>query len=93
MKILITGGAGFIGQRLALECLQRGRLQLDNNPSDDIAKIVLADVAEPGFWHTGLKDHPQVETRFGDISDETWVHSLFNHHYDIVFHLASIVSE
>jgi len=54
MKILITGGAGFIGQRLALECLQRGRLHLDNTPSADIEKIVLADVAEPVFWHKGL---------------------------------------
>ncbi len=92
MKILITGGTGFVGQRLALECLQRARLQLDNKPSDKIKKIILADVAEPGFWHPGLKDHPLVETRFGDISDTTWVNSLFDHSYDVVFHLASIVS-
>lgn len=92
MKILITGGAGFIGQRLALECLQRSRLHLDNTPSADIEKIVLADVAEPVFWHKGLEDHAQVETRFGDISDEKWVNSLFDKSYDVVFHLASIVS-
>ncbi len=92
MKILITGGAGFVGQRLALECLQRGNLHLDNNPSDDINKIVLADVSEPGFWHTGLAEHPLVETRFGDISNESWVKSLFDISYDVVFHLASIVS-
>lgn len=92
MKILITGGAGFIGQRLALECLQLGKLNLDNKPSADITKIVLADVAEPGFWHDGLKEHHQIETRFGDISDENWVNSLFDQTYDAIFHLASIVS-
>ncbi len=92
MNILITGGAGFIGQRLALECLQLGKLNLDNKPSADITKIVLADVAEPGFWHNGLKDHSSVETRFGDISDENWVRSVFDHQYDVIFHLASIVS-
>ena len=96
MKILITGGTGFIGQRLAQECLQRGKLHLDNTPSAApsaaIEKIVLADVAEPGFWHEGLKEHAKVETRFGDISSESWVNSLFDNSYDIVFHLASIVS-
>jgi len=92
MKILITGGAGFVGQRLALECLQRGNLQLDNTPSASIEKIVLADVAEPGFWHQGLQENAKVETRFGDISDEGWVNSLFDQNYDVIFHLASIVS-
>lgn len=92
MNILITGGAGFIGQRVALECLKRGNLNLDNAPSDNIKKIVLADVAEPAFWHEGLKDHSQVETRFGDISNANWVSSLFDNTYDVVFHLASIVS-
>jgi len=89
MKILITGGTGFIGQRLALECCN---LQLDNKPSADIEKIVLADVAEPGFWHQGLQENTKIETRFGDISDEGWVNSLFDQHYDVIFHLASIVS-
>ena len=92
MKILVTGGAGFIGQRLAQECLQRGHLNLDNNQSADIEKIVLADVAEPVFWHDGLKEHNKIETRFGDISNQSWVDSLFDHTYDAVFHLASIVS-
>lgn len=92
MNILITGGAGFIGQRLALECLQRSRLKLDNLPSADIKKIVLADVAEPAFWHDELKQNSLIETRFGDISDGDWVNSLFDHQYDVVFHLASIVS-
>jgi len=62
MNILITGGTGFIGQRLALECLRLGKLNLDNQPSAEIEKVVLADVAEPGLWHDGLQDHKLVET-------------------------------
>ena len=92
MNILITGGTGFIGQRLAIECLRLGKLNLDNQPSAEIEKVVLADVAEPGLWHDGLQDHKLVETRFGDIADARWVNSLFDHSYDVVFHLASIVS-
>lgn len=75
-----------------MECLKRGQLQLDNKPCAAIEKIVLADVAKPGFWHTQLEDHTKVETRFGDISDSQWVTSLFDHKYDVVFHMASIVS-
>lgn len=93
MKILITGGAGFIGQRLTMECLQRQRLNLDSaGQSDTIEQIVLADVAEPPFWHDGLREHDKVATEFGDISDPDWVRSLFTQSYDVIFHLASIVS-
>ena len=92
MKILITGGAGFIGQRVAMECLKRQHLNLDGQASAPIEHIVLADVAEPPFWHDGLREHEKVSTRFGDISDQSWVNSLFDQTYDVIFHLASIVS-
>lgn len=92
MKILITGGAGFIGQRLAQEILKRGQLNLDHESATDVTKIVLADVAEPMFWHKSLKEQDKILTRFGDISDEHWVASLFEETYDAIFHLASIVS-
>lgn len=93
MKILITGGAGFVGQRLAMECIKRTRIKLDNaEASPEIQHIVLADVAEPPFWHEGLREHKKISTRFGDISDQKWVNSLFDQNYDVIFHLASIVS-
>jgi len=96
MNILITGGAGFLGQRLALKCLEHGSLNLqgltDDTASSAIENIVLADVAEPPFWHEGLREHANVQTRVGDITNEEWVNSLFDLKYDMVFHLASIVS-
>ncbi|OED36763.1 hypothetical protein AB833_25435 [Chromatiales bacterium (ex Bugula neritina AB1)] len=92
MNILITGGAGFVGQRLAMECLKRGNLELDGKPSPAITNILLADNAEPPFWHDGLREHELVTTSFGDISDEAYVKSLFNEEIHAVFHLASIVS-
>jgi nucleoside-diphosphate-sugar epimerase len=92
MNILITGGAGFIGQRVAMECLQRGNLQIDGKASDAIENIVLTDNAEPPFWHEGLRDDARITTTFGDISDEPYVKSVFDKNYDVIFHLASIVS-
>lgn len=92
MNILITGGAGFVGQRVAMECLKRGHLQLDGKRSPDISNIILTDNAEPPFWHDGLRENAIVSTSFGDISDEAYVKSLFDKEIHLVFHLASIVS-
>lgn len=92
MNILITGGAGFVGQRVAMECLRRGHLELDGVRSDDIKNIILTDNADPPFWHEGLREDARVTTTFGDISDETYVKSLFDSGVNVVFHLASIVS-
>ncbi len=89
MNILITGGAGFVGQRVAMECLHRGKLDISDRP---IESIVLTDNADPPFWHDGLREDKRVTTSFGDISDDTYVTSLFDQPFDVVFHLASIVS-
>lgn len=92
MRILITGGAGFLGQRLALELLQNATLNLDDQHAAPVEQILLTDNTEPPFWHRGLQGHRCVETRFGDIGDAGYVASLFDKPIDAVFHLASIVS-
>ena len=89
MRILITGGAGFVGQRIAMECLRRGELRVNDK---NIEAIVLTDNADPPFWHAGLREDCRVSTSYGDISDSDYVASLFDNQYDVVFHLASIVS-
>lgn len=92
MNILITGGAGFVGQRVAMECLRRGHLELDGKRSADIESIILTDNADPPFWHEGLREESRVTVTHGDISDESYVKSLFEKEVHLVFHLASIVS-
>ncbi len=89
MKILITGGAGFVGQRIAMECLRRGELDIADK---SIETIVLTDNADPPFWHNGIREDSRVTTSFGDISGNHYVQSLFNDQFDVIFHLASIVS-
>ena len=92
MNVLITGGTGFIGQRLASALLERGHLNLNGKGEEAIERIVLADLTVPEMWHAGLRDHPVIDFRSGDISDPACIASLFENEIHVVFHLASIVS-
>lgn len=44
MKVLITGGAGFLGQRLARELLTRGVVKDERGRPQAITELVLLDV-------------------------------------------------
>jgi len=81
-KVLITGGAGFLGKKLARKLLERG--QLDGCAID---KLVLLDMAAP----TDLND-PRIETLVGDIADPALLERAIDRDTQSVFHLAAVVS-
>ncbi len=82
MKLLITGGAGFIGARLARSLLARGELA-----GQRIQRLVLADLVPPP---ADLAADPLVEARVGPL--QQGCESLAGERFDGVFHLASAVS-
>ena len=82
MKVLITGGAGFVGARLARALLQRG--QLSGRP---LTQVVLADQAPAP---ADLVADPRVHTRVGPLLQHC--EALRSETFDGVFHLASAVS-
>ena len=50
MKVVVTGGAGFIGQALARALLRRGALAGPDGAEAEIGELVLFDVAPAGTF-------------------------------------------
>ena len=90
MKIVITGGTGFIGQMLAKSLLARGGLKNSAGELQEIDSLVLSDNFLPSERPEGLDD--RVSLVAGDIGDEQSVRSLIDRDDIAVFHLASVVS-
>ena len=88
MRIVITGGAGFIGKKLARALLARGTLMDRDGIIQTIRSLTLFDVVEAD----GLSADPRLTTIAGDITDPAAVRQLIGERTDGVFHLAAIVS-
>jgi UDP-glucose 4-epimerase len=80
MRILITGGAGFVGSHLADELLNRGHYV---SVLDDLSTGAIDNIRH-------LKHHPRFEYAIGSCHDRPLVAELVDS-ADIVYHLAAAV--
>ena len=87
MRVLITGGGGFLGRRLARAILERGALTDSRGATRAIAGLVLLDVVLPAPIDDG-----RVEALSGDLASEATIVRAFASPIDSVFHLAAVVS-
>jgi nucleoside-diphosphate-sugar epimerase len=83
MRIVITGGCGFLGRRVAIRLLEQGSAL---GPLDE---LVLFDNAAPAL---PLPEDRRVKLVTGDIADRDTLRGLIAPGTDAVFHLAAIVS-
>ena len=90
MKVVITGGTGFIGRMLARAILDRGTLTGPSGTQEAVDAITLFDAVAPPAPLEGLDG--RVEIVIGDISDRDLVAGLVDRDDISVFHLASVVS-
>jgi nucleoside-diphosphate-sugar epimerase len=88
MKVVITGGGGFLGRKLAERLLQRGELTGSSGP-EQIEEIVLFDQAAPP---DGAFDDARIRIVGGDILDPATLQHVIGPGIDTVFHLAAVVS-
>ncbi|MEA1927232.1 MAG: GDP-mannose 4,6-dehydratase [Candidatus Auribacterota bacterium] len=85
MKILLTGGAGFIGSHLSEILLQEGhKVVIVDNFND----YYLPRIKEENL--SGIRDNPDLEIVKADIRDRQRMEGLFSDHgFDAVIHLAA----
>ena len=88
MRIVVLGGAGFIGKKLVLKLLNRGQISLNGRPVEAFDRLVVFDKVKAA----GLPDDHRLEIVEGDISDLATIRELLENKTDLIFHLAAVVS-
>ena len=89
MKVVITGGGGFIGRQLAQRILAQGELTGPSGQREAVTDLVLFDMVAPP--EEELADD-RVSAVVGDITDGDVVAGVIDADTASVFHLASVVS-
>ncbi len=93
MNIVITGGAGFLGARLARQLLARGQLSLAGSAAQSIETITLIDRVPPP---ADLGADSRIQVVMGDLNQllelNVTAAQLIRPQHAIIFHLAAAVS-
>jgi D-erythronate 2-dehydrogenase len=89
MKVVITGGTGFLGRMLAEAILKRATLTAPSGRQEHVDELVLFDATRPPSLPATLASAKLV---VGDVADRAEIDALIDRDDISVFHLASIVS-
>jgi nucleoside-diphosphate-sugar epimerase len=87
MTVLITGGSGFLGHRLAETILASGALPDHAGRPIPVTRVRLLDRTP-----SPLASDARVESIVGDVADEACIRSAIGRDTTSIFHLAAVVS-
>ena len=89
MRVVITGGTGFVGRKLAERLLRDGAAEGPGGGRKEISEIVLFDQAEP---NPPMEPTNRLKIVTGDITDANQVNALITPDTGSIYHLAAVVS-
>ena len=91
MKVIVTGGGGFLGSQLIHALCRRPYLTLEPGIKTAMTEIIAADIHLPDLVRSSAPD--LVTFLEADVSDPSVIDTLIQDHENFVlFHLAAVVS-
>lgn len=88
MRVVVTGGSGFLGAQVAQAILRAGTLSDAAGKVREVSSVTVADLRAPAqAW---ARD-PRVRIATGDLADAGFLESLIDERCDSLFHFAAIL--
>lgn len=88
MRVVVTGGTGFLGRKLGEALARRGSLSSADDKEHEITEIVLFDRAEPEVPFTDSR----IRVVTGDLTSAEDIARVITPNTGSIFHLAAVVS-
>jgi nucleoside-diphosphate-sugar epimerase len=91
-NVVVTGGAGFLGSRLARELLAAGSLALAGSEVRPLSRVTIIDRSPPASDLAADERVAAVRGDVGDLLDDACSGRRVLGEADVIFHLAAAVS-